>query len=406
MRVLHVVTAFARGDEDPITPWLGRLLIAQRTAGLDARVLAPTYRGGGAREWRGVPVTRFRYAPRLFETLTHDETVPDRLRSRPAYAALLPGYLLAGAIAAAREAARGLDVVHVHWPVPHALFGAASRAIGGGPAVVSSYYSVEINWIERRLPALAPFLRWSIETADAVTAISTSTAAALRRYVERDVVVIPFAAAIGDDADAPPPRSRTGDAPFRILFVGRLVERKGVEVLIEAAAALSSSLDLRLDVIGSGPEGDRLADAARRHGIADKVTFHGRVGEAGLLAAYRTADVFVLPAVVDSKGDTEGLGVVLLEALREGVPVVASDAGGITDIVQDGVTGWLVPSGDAGALGRALVAVAADPAEAARRVERGREQIERRFSLPGIVTALSECYERARALRLAGPPAV
>ncbi|MFV1988071.1 MAG: hypothetical protein ACC682_12380, partial [Gemmatimonadota bacterium] len=93
MKVLHVATAFPRDDADLITPWLGRLLLAQRAAGIEAEVLAPAYRGGGTREWRGVPVRRFRYAPRWIETLTHDETVPDRVRSRAADAGLLPAHL-------------------------------------------------------------------------------------------------------------------------------------------------------------------------------------------------------------------------------------------------------------------------------------------------------------------------
>ncbi len=95
------------------------------------------------------------------------------------------------------------------------------------------------------------------------------------------------------------------------------------------------------------------------------------------------------------KGDTEGLGVVLLEALRFGVPVVASDVGGIPDIVIGGETGWLVPPGDAAALASAIEEVLDAPEEARRRVERGVERVERRFSLPSVVRDLIACYESA-----------
>jgi len=398
VRVLHVVTAFPRDDADLITPWLGQLLLAQREAGWEPSVLAPAYRGGGAVSWRGVPVRRFRYAPRALETLTHDQTVPDRVRSRPLYAALLPGYLLGGVIGAVRAASSRPDIVHVHWPFPHALFGAVTRSMSGGAtALVSSFYSVEISWVESRLPFLLPALRWSIETSDGVTAISTATASAVRRHSDRTVEVIPFAAALGDDLEAMSAgrSARDADGPLGILFVGRLVERKGVEVLVRALAILRQRVDARLTVVGAGPREESIRRTVAAEGLEEVVRLTGAVGPEALVAAYGAADVFVRPAVIDAKGDTEGLGVVLLEALHCGLPVVASDVGGIPDVVRDGTTGWLVPPGDPAALAAALLAVASDPAEAARRASLGRRHAIARFSLSGIVDRLGRCYRRA-----------
>ena len=404
MKVVHIATAFPRHEGDIITPWLGELVVAQRAAGLDASVLAPAYRGGGATSWRGVPVRRFRYAPRRLETLTHDETVPDRIRSRPGYAALLPAYMLGGSVAGVRVGTGRPDVVHVHWPFPHAWFGAVARAVAGrSTALVSSFYSVELRWVTRRMPALAPFLRWSIETSDAVTAISSSTAREVRSIAARRVPVIPFAAAAGAGTrDRPPARRARDQGPFTILFVGRLVERKGVDVLVRALGRLSEMPDVQLVVAGEGPCAARIRAVAEEVGVADRVRLLGRVDDAALEAAYRMADVFVLPAVVDEKGDTEGLGVVLLEALGFGVPVIGSDAGGIPDIIRGGDTGWLVPPGDSEALARAIREVVTDPEEAVRRVARGRDLAETRFSMPGIVRDLAICYERARAVRRTG----
>lgn len=400
MKVLHVVTAFPRYDGDVITPWLGQLLLGLQEAGADVSVLAPAYRGGGATEWRGIPVRRFRYAPARLETLTHDQTAPDRLRERPWMASLLPGYALGGLWAAVRAAGNRPDVIHVHWAVPHGLFGAATQAASGGSAaIVSSYYSVELNWIERRLPVLVPFLRWTIESADVVTAISTSTANRVQRYAERPVSVIPFAAGLSTDDEATKAvdqADRAGQAPT-FLFVGRLVERKGVEVLLRAIRRLEDGSVL--EIVGEGAHRARLEALARSLGVSDRVRFLGRVDERELRAAYARADVFVLPAVVDAKGDTEGLGVVLLEALLAGVPVVASDVGGIPDIVTDGDTGWLVPSGDSASLATALSAVVADPTEASRRVERGRARIAERFTQERVVTDLLEAYREAMAAR-------
>lgn len=404
MKVVHVVTAFPRHDDDVITPWLGRLLLGLRDRGLEVGVLAPAYRGGGATEWRGIPVQRFRYAPARLETLTHEETAPDRLRRRPAYAALLPGYMLGGSLASiGLGASSPPDVIHVHWPVPHGWFGALARASSERTAVVSSFYSVEIRWIERRLRWAVPFLRWSIESADAVTAISTATAAAVARYTSRDVPVIPFSAAIsgrplpdGVTAPASPPE-RAG--PVRLLFVGRLVERKGVHILIRALARVRERADATLTVVGDGPRAASLEAEARRVGVEAFVHFAGHVGEEALEEAYRSSDLFILPAIVDDKGDTEGLGVVLLEALEFGLPLIASDVGGIPDIVRHGETGLLVPPGDGGALADAIVQVIEDPAAARERVEKGRAHMREHFGLPGVVDRLLACYGAALSRR-------
>ena len=100
MKVLYIVTAFPRNPEDVITPWLVEMIARLRDRGVDVEVLAPAYRGLASQQVHDIQVHRFRYAPRAWETLTHDQTTPDRLRERPVMASLLPGYVLGGARAA------------------------------------------------------------------------------------------------------------------------------------------------------------------------------------------------------------------------------------------------------------------------------------------------------------------
>ena len=397
MRVVHVATAFPRHPEDPITPWLVELVRRQRQAGIDATVLAPAYRGGPVTESSGVPVRRFRYAPGILETLTHDQAVPDRIRDRPASAALIPAYLAAGCRAAAALGREGPDLVHVHWPMPHALLGAAMRrASGGRTAMVCSFYSVEVNWVDRRLPWLRPFLKWTIRTADEVTAISSSTASAVRGLVDRSVTVIPYAAALPEvPVDLGRPALSDPNAPLRLLFVGRLVERKGVEVLVRALARLRHRREAELVIVGSGNRQDSVTRMAALEGVTDYVHLLGFVSAERLAREYAECDVFVLPAVVDSRGDTEGLGVVLLEALAHERPVVASRAGGIRDIVIDGVTGWLADPGDAEVLADKIFEVAADPEKARRVAARGRREASVRFSWERILDETTVAYGSA-----------
>src|SRR5438105_3672119 len=136
--------------------------------------------------------------------------------------------------------------------------------------------------------------------------------------------------------------------------------------------------------------------AALRPGGGDLVV-RGRVSEAELQDAYAAADAFVLPAVVDRRGDTEGLGVVLLEAMNHRVPVIASAIGGITDIVEDGVSGLLVPPGDAAALAAALERLARAPDLAAGLGGAGQERLRERFSWEAIMRRWAEVYAAAVA---------
>lgn len=399
MKVLYVVSAYNRGPGDVITPWLVETVRHLRDRGVDVQILAPSYRGLASHDVDGARVHRFRYAPKRWEALTHEETAPDRVRHRPLYLAEVPGYAAAGAAAAAALARReGIDVVHVHWPVPHALMGWAARQASGA-RLVCTFHGVELTWA-RKTRVLMPFLKRAIRTADAVTANSSYTAGLIRNVFDRPVDRIPFGAAIEPPASVSlEPRRITGGDAFELLFVGRLVERKGVHYLLEALARLRDRIGMRLRIVGDGPMRPALESKAAALGIAERVSFEGLLSDEMLAQRFTACDAFVLPAVVDAKGDVEGLGVVLIEALSYGRPVIASAAGGIVDIVRDGDTGLLVPPGDAAALARAILRYVEDPQLAAELAARGRTHVEHEFSWPVITERLMALYERLSAGR-------
>lgn len=392
MRILFLVTAYPRTSDDVITPWLVELIRRLGERGVEVEVLAPAYRGSGSQRLQGVRVHRFRYAPRRLETLTHDQTTPDRIRERPAYAALVPGYLVAGTRAAARLARTGrFDAVHAFWPLPHGLMGLWAKRATGVP-VVCTFFGVELTWMESDLPLLRPLLRRIVRGSDGLTAISHYTAAALRRAVPgAEVTVIPFGAAV-DPGPVPPPAMGTPANGFEVLFVGRLVERKGVAVLLDAIARLPDRIRLR--VVGDGPLRTELEARAESLRLGGRAVFDGAVSQPVLECRFAQCDALALPAVTDSKGDTEGLGVVLIEAIAHGRPVIASDAGGIPDIVRDGESGLLVPAGDAAALAAAILRLADTPLLRARLVEGGRAHVEREFSWEAIGARLVALYAR------------
>jgi glycosyltransferase involved in cell wall biosynthesis len=399
MRILHVVTAFPRSRDDVIAPWLVELLKRLRGEGHEVEVFTSAYRGGGGTSHEGIPVHRFRYFPARWEDLTHDEATPDRMRRSLLYRVLPFFYILGGMIGIWRLARRRrFDVVHVHWPVPHMLFGWVARlASRTKVALVSTWYGVELRWVQSSLPWLRGFVRWALRKSDAVIAISSYTAREIERFARVPVRVIPYTLGF-----APPPGPRPARPPgtLRILFVGRLVERKGVAHLVEAVRLLPADLDARLTIVGEGPERPALESQIARHGLQDRVELRGRVGEDALRAAYAASDVLVLPSILDARGDTEGLGVVLLEAMSYGVPVVGSELGGITDIITDGETGVLVPPAEPRRLADALQRLARDPALAARLGAAGEARVRTAFGWPEIIAQWNACYGELAGTRI------
>jgi glycosyltransferase involved in cell wall biosynthesis len=391
VRVLFIATAFPRHEGDVITPWMTETLVRLRARGVDAQVLAPAYRGLGDHEIRGIPVHRFRYAPRRWETLSHDQTVPDRLADHPAFLALVPGYILSGMRAAARLArAERFDLIHVHWPIPHALMGFAARWAQGTP-VICTWHGAELRWVQNRWPILSTVVRSIVTRGDAHTVNSTHTEAQLKAVRDCPVFILPFGSTVTPRANADTPPSGTL-TPFEFLFVGRLVERKGVHVLLDAVARLPEDLPIHLRIVGDGPLRPALEQRVQELGLEGRVTFSGFVSESELVDAYAQCSAFVLPAVFDAKGDTEGLGVVLIEALAFGKPAVASGIGGIPDVVVDGETGILVPPNDPDALARALETLVGDPAWARRLGEAGKQRAETRFSWNAILDRTVQMY--------------
>src|SRR6266513_5493016 len=390
MRILHVVTAFPRTPDDVIVPWLVELLKRLQAAGHEVDVFTSSYRGAPDQVFAGIPVHRFRYFPRRWENLTHEEAAPDRMKRSLLYRLMPACFVVAGMAAIWRLCRRTrYDVIHVHWPLPLALFGwAAQRA---RPALlVTTFYGVELRWVKGALPFFKGLLAWAARRSDRVIAISNYTAEELRELADVPIEVIPYTTSLPEVAAAPP-EARDGTGP--VLFVGRLVERKGVAHLIEAIARLGGGAAApRLEIVGDGPERPGLEALARRLGVAQRVVFRGKIPPDELQASYARAAVCVLPSVLDARGDTEGLGVVLLEAMNHGTPVIASRVGGMPDIVEDGVSGLLVPPGDADALAAAVRRLRGDPVLARRLGEAGRRRLREQFSWPAIVRRWLDVY--------------
>ncbi len=151
------------------------------------------------------------------------------------------------------------------------------------------------------------------------------------------------------------------DNPVRLVTVCRAVEKKGLDILLDALARLPATA-WRLTHVGGGPDLPALQRQADRIGIADRIDWRGALPQDGVLAALRDADLFALAPRIAASGDRDGLPNVLMEAQSQGLAVVATTVTAVPELVVDGETGLLVPSGDADALAAALLRLIRDPA--------------------------------------------
>lgn len=186
---------------------------------------------------------------------------------------------------------------------------------------------------------------------------------------------------------------------WRVLSVARMDRDKGLGYLIRAVAALAEKIPgISLALVGEGPEKRALEALAASLGIERRMRFTGPLEHDEVIREYTEADAFVLPSF------WEGIPVVLIEAMAVGVPVVATNITGIPELVTHGESGFLVPTADSEAIGRALLALYDDPELAKRFALRGREKIEREFSIEARAQRLRSLFagtspEAAQAAR-------
>jgi glycosyltransferase involved in cell wall biosynthesis len=194
----------------------------------------------------------------------------------------------------------------------------------------------------------------------------------------------------------PPPAARNGR--LRVLGVGRMVPKKGFDVLVEACAILARSVELEAAIVGGGGEhSTEVAERIRRHGLEARVRVGGVLDQPALLEEYRGASVLCLPCRVLEDGDRDGLPNVLVEAMACGLPVVTTPVSGIPELVRDGVNGLLVPPDDPDAVAAALHRLFADRALAERLGNAGRETVLARFDGEALVAPLVELFREVSA---------
>ncbi len=409
MKVLVIGSVYPRFHEDAEVPWLRTSIAHLKKAGVEIQVLAPSYKGLKSHEINGTRVNRFRYAPANWEILTHEEGAPSKMASKPWLQLLAIPYIINGFFKCLKICRQWKpDIIHAHWPFPHAYIALGAAKLLRIPLVLN-FHGAELLLI-RKKKWVKPLLKFAIGQAQAVFANSSFTAGKIKAIRNVDVEWSPYGTTLDERRETRDERGGSGleardtgnerggsglvphavNGKFKILFVGRHIERKGICYLIDSAKFLPAD-KFEIRIVGVGDLTEKLKQQAAKY---PHVIFTGKLSPEDLANEYRTANVFVLPAIVDHKGDTEGLGVVLIEAMELGLPIVASNVGGIPDVVVDGESGILVPEKDPEALANAFKRIASDRSLLENLLTGARKRIADCFTWDGIIQRQVETYTR------------
>lgn len=287
-----------------------------------------------------------------------------------------------------------LQVLHVHYAIPFAAAAINARQVAPelGLKVITTLHGTDIT-VVGATPSFKPVVEWSINESDAVTAVSgflaaeTGSQLSLRRPIE---VVPNFIDPDRHDAVIPSCiPGKDSDRQMTLMHISNFRPLKRLGDVVRIFERVQRRIDARLMLVGDGPDYGRTRALVEELGLADRVHFVGVVDEvAPLLSA---ADLLLLPS------ETESFGLVALEAMASGVPVVASRVGGLPEVVEHGVTGYLAPVGDVEAMAELSLRILSDCGARKRFGEAARERAVRLFDWHAVVPRYEDIY-----LRVAG----
>ena len=361
MKILVLTSTYSRWEGDTEPRFVDNL--SQHLAHAhEVHVLAPHAPGAARSEvLEGIPVYRFRYAPESLQTLAYSGGILPNLRERPLRFLLVPLFLMAQTVAILRlMRTHRFDIVHAHWIIPQGFSAALARLAGLPAPIVLTSHGGDLFALKGRL--FSGLKRWITGRCEGLSVVSSAMrerAADLGLMQRERIHTLPMG--VDTAGGFEPPAATT--AREGILFVGRLVDKKGIEYLLEAMPrVLAEEASARLTIVGDGPLAGELADRARALDVMHAVTFAGSVANHEVPGYLKRAAVTVFPSIVTDSGDQEGTPVAIMEALACGCAAVVSDYPGARDIIIDGRTGLLVPQKSPEALAEALLKLYRDPA--------------------------------------------
>lgn len=390
VKLLVLASTYPRwhGDHEP---GFVHELSKRMSSRFEVTVLCPHAPGACTDEhMEGVRVVRFRYAPKHFETLVNDGGIVSNLKTNSWKFLLLPFFFIAQVwMIWAINRKWKPDIIHAHWLIPQGLAVALLRVLipSMPPFYVTSHGADLFALKSRVFQRLKKFV---ISRAAGVSVVSSCMKQELDLLgCSMDKVsVLPMGVNLDDRFI---PNEAVVRSHGEILFVGRLVEKKGLRYLLKAFPYVWQKYpEASITIVGFGPDKGGMIELANKLGIQSRVNFVGAVPQSSLAAYYQRASVFVAPFILASNGDQEGLGLVLVEALGCGCPVVVSDVPASRDVTQEieGVT--TVPMEDSQAIAEAIMAIFRQSGEARAGFDSSISELRQRFSWNSVAKSYAE----------------
>jgi len=322
----------------------------------------------------------FQYLPRSWQTLAYGSGILPNLKKKPLLYLQVPFFLTSMFFNLIWQCKKiKPDIIHAHWVIPQGFIAILVGKLLNIPVVTTAHGGDAFSLNSGLLSRLK---RLTLRHCKAWTSNTPATAQA---FGKASLIPTPNIIPMGVDIDSFQNGSieNIGEHETRniILFVGRLVEKKGVTYLIEAFNKLpnKNQQDSILWIIGEGDERQALETQAKKLGIKN-IKFWGQVQNNKLPDFYAAASIFVAPSIIDSKGDTEGQGVILLEAMASGIPIISTNVGGIPDVISHNETGLLVQANNSSELSEAILSLLSKNELAKELTKNARLKVEKTYA--------------------------
>lgn len=391
--ILFNTHVYPRFIDDHVAPFMHELA---KVCSTFARVVVHCPHAPGlplAETMDGVEIRRFRYAKEHKQTLAYRGDMHKQVKGSLSKALLFSTFLRRW-----RKATKRLirelnpDIVHAHWLIPGGYI--TNRAAGRRTNLYLSMHGTDVFLVDKL--KLAKWLgRGAVKSATNVHVVSEALQTILHKNYgpsNGQELVLPMVFGLEDFRQEPIAAPK---GTKRILFVGRLMEVKGIDVLINAFSKLVEDErfnEWKLDIVGDGPELNGLRSLSEKNGVDHRLEFYGSKPREDLKEFYNRAELFVLPSKTTSLGEKEGLGLVVLEAMIAGVPVIGTDCGGIKETITHRKTGLLVSEDDVNALHKAMVELLGNKQLQTELVQNARSEINQKYSTESLTTAMKRWY--------------
>jgi glycosyltransferase involved in cell wall biosynthesis len=339
IKILILTSGYPRYKEDSASIFLRHLAENLAKHGIQVHVLAPADKTGGTCIEEKITIHRFQYFPVAWQQLAYGSGILPNLKRKPWLWIQVPFFFLAMTYFVLRLIRKEpFDLIHAHWILPQGLVAVFAKLLYKKPVITTAHGSDAFALQGRILDKLK---RLVLRRSDAWTSNTHATAEAFGQDLSLSKPhVIPMGVDVKHFREGQRTKLRVGilENEFVILFVGRLVEEKGLDGLLKALTLLPSESRCRttLWVVGDGQDRGKLQQYSETLSLKEKVRFWGSISNDLLPDFYAAADLLVVPS------DTEGQGVVLTEAFAARLCVLATEVGGITEVIEDGRTGMLV----------------------------------------------------------------